>query len=128
MGACPSGQAPKSDKMNVIVAWPVKGKFSIEQLEAQADEILRKFDFDRVHRVMTALSWIWWDDTEESGTSIPTVDRLRSVAGGHLRIAIDDAKKGKLHSELDGGGFRTTYDHEYGLSLAFVVTHVDGER
>jgi hypothetical protein len=86
------------------------------------DEIIDKFNFERVHIAMTALDW-QWATTDGIGRSVPTLPRLKAKARVLLRECIDD-------TQVSSGGFIATYHpkdeitSEY-LDLKFVLDHAD---
>ena len=51
---------------------------NIEEANAIINEILGKFDFEKVRAVMVLMDWKWY------GTHVPTVDELRETARHHL--------------------------------------------
>lgn len=81
------------------------------------DEILDEFDFEKVHRVMTALSWTWYREPE-----VPSITDLRRMARYLLKQVVES--KG-IHS-VGSGGF-TAYMHHGVLGLRFEVSSYEIE-
>jgi hypothetical protein len=90
--------------------------------ESMIDEIIGKFNFERVHIAMSALDW-QWATTEGNGYAVPTLPRLKAMARVLLRECIDEKQVGS-------GGFVATYhpkdeDTAEYLDLKFVLHHAD---
>lgn len=88
----------------------------------QINKLLINFDFVRVHDVMKALDWKYWDSDE-----VPNISQLVLIAQGLL----EDACRGLVSSGKDEyfvatGGFEATAyqypDGEMLLELKFVAT------
>jgi len=90
--------------------------------ESMIDEIIDKFNFERVHIAMSALDW-QWSTTAGNGYEIPTLPRLKAMARVLLRECITEKQVGT-------GGFVATYypkdelTSEY-FDLKFVLHHAD---
>jgi hypothetical protein len=54
----------------------------IKNAESRIAQIMEQFDFQRVHRAMTALDWGW---VYPHGRRVPTVTQLQETAQGLLR-------------------------------------------
>lgn len=90
--------------------------------ESMIDEIIGKFNFERVHIAMSALDW-QWATTEGDGYAIPTLPRLKAMARHLLRECI-------CEEQVSCGGFVATYhpkdkDTSEYLDLKFVLHHAD---
>jgi len=90
--------------------------------ESMIDEIIGKFNFERVHIAMSALDW-QWATTEGNGYAVPTLPRLKAMARVLLRECIAEKQVGS-------GGFVATYhpkdeDTAEYLDLKFVLHHTD---
>jgi hypothetical protein len=90
--------------------------------ELMIDEIIDKFNFERVHFVMTALDWQWLT-TEGNGHAVPTLAKLKAMARHLLRESVADKQVGS-------GGFVATYhpkskDTSEYFDLKFVLHHAD---
>jgi hypothetical protein len=87
--------------------------------EQKIAEIMREFDFQRVHRTMTALGWTYLNEP-----TVPTVDRLRRTAKDLLR------ELGKDTVQTSTGGFTAYIENVEGndrIGLQFVVTEWEVE-
>ena len=72
--------------------------------EESIRKVISRFDFQKVHRVMTALDWRW------VGTGIPSVRELQSEAtrllqnvGGKIKSSETGGLKAEYKSDIDGG-------------------------
>jgi hypothetical protein len=94
------------------------------------EDLISRFDFKKVHKIMTVLDWYWYDSEE-----IPTVENMKNT----VRELYQSFKEGRiLFGEIDGsvkssatGGFtlskRTSEEgHEY-LELEFIPVYADTE-
>lgn len=54
----------------------------IKNAESRIAEIMERFDFQRVHRAMTALDWEW---ITRHGRRVPSIVELQETAQGLLR-------------------------------------------
>jgi len=83
-------------------------------LYSKIDEVMDRFDFDKVHKVMTFLDWTWaWEGT------VPSVETLKAEAYRQLSTAIDvyvQQGEPKTGMTVASGGFQ-----------ASVVTFVTGK-
>jgi len=77
----------------------------------EIDEILDEFDFEKVHKVMVALGWEWYDTD-----GVPSIAELRKKAR-HLLKELVNSK----HQSIGTGGF-TAYMHDGLLGLRFEVS------
>lgn len=87
-------------------------------------QILGSFNFEKVHKVMTALGWHWWDGKGPNG--VPTLEQLQQVASKMLLDIID--KPFGSASEL--GGFRvsrTNIEGDDSIKLMFVLESSESE-
>ena len=82
------------------------------KLEKQADDIMNRFDFDKVHAHMVEKDHKWYNGSD---TSVPTLDNLKSMARSLMTTAIysNDAC-----TNIGTGGFMV-YKMPWGLSLTF---------
>lgn len=98
-----------------------------QNLLDQAQNIMDRFDFERVHKAMVALNWSW------RGEGVPSIDQLKATA---LQL-MDYADLGYdclIHKEFGystaTGGFEarveTFTNAPPRLSLAFIVEHREG--
>lgn len=97
-------------------------KYCITQGQMNAIEnILDRFNFERVHYCMKALDWKW---RQADGTiSVPTIEELKTKAGYLLVKSIKE-------TVIATGGFEATYlkdteDNIENFSLAFLLSWWD---
>jgi hypothetical protein len=90
-------------------------------------DVMERFDFEQVHKVMIFLNWTW------SGIGVPSVEQLRSEAMHLLDTAILEYEKSSnkdIGMEVATGGFIAqvvTYAKaEPRLALTFYVDHTTG--
>ena len=94
----------------------------MDDREAMIDEIIDKFNFEKVHIAMTALDWKW-KPTVSNTLAVPSISRLKEMARHLLREAIN-------HKVVGSGGFEAKYvpkvdnDPEY-LHLKFILCEAD---
>jgi hypothetical protein len=87
------------------------------------DNIIEDFNWEKVHKTMTALNWKWHDSKGES----PTIGMLFKCAVSLLHDAYDGAVKEKINYSAATGGFyaRAYVDEEtkeiYELRLSFEI-------
>jgi len=106
---------------------------SIEPIKSEQQlvtSIMNNFNFNKVHKAMTALKWKW---ATTNGSEIPTVVELRRKAKKELLTAITYAKSKKHNNTediplvLESGGFKVIafVNKEYtkieSLELQFIV-------
>lgn len=81
-------------------------------LHDKIDEVIARFDFEQVHKVMTFLKWEW-AYTVAGGRGVPTIGELKSTAQHLLFLAVDDYEKnGKppTGAYVSTGGFSASVD------------------
>jgi hypothetical protein len=94
----------------------------IDDRNAMIEEIIEKFNFEKVLIAMTALDW-QWQTTAGNGHSLPTLQRLKAMARHLLNESIKETVVGS-------GGFEAKYhpkvnsDTEY-FELKFILCHED---
>ena len=94
----------------------------INSHDEMIEEIIHKFNFEKVLLAMTALDW-QWQTTRGNGYEIPTLIRLKAMARHLLRESIKETCVGS-------GGFEARYhtkdnsDSEY-FELKFILCHED---
>jgi len=90
--------------------------------ETMIDEIIERFNFERVHIAMNALDWQWCT-TKGNGHAVPTLVELKAMARHLLRESINS-------KVCASGGFEARYhpkvdrDSEY-FELKFILHHAD---
>ncbi len=94
----------------------------MDKHKAMIDEIIDKFNFEKVFIAMTALDWRW-QTTSGDGYAVPTLQRLKAMARHLLQESIKETVVGS-------GGFEAKYyskdnsDSEY-FELKFILCHED---
>jgi len=77
------------------------------------------FDFNKVHKTMTALDWKW-HRVNQSVAAVPTLQEIKTQAQQHLEYAM------KHGGHVDCGGLNATYNKEKEvLSLQFIAVGFD---
>jgi hypothetical protein len=89
-------------------------KFTKSELENKAEDIMRRFDFESVHKHMIEKDWKWYNDKD---LQVPDLDDLRVQARALLTRAIWDSKP---VANVGTGGF-TAYKLPWGLQLTFQI-------
>lgn len=89
---------------------------------ALIDEVIDKFNFEKVLIAMQALDWRW-QTTRSNGLAVPTLQELKSTARHLLRESI-------THNVVGTGGFEAKYhpkvdNHPEFFELKFILHHVD---
>lgn len=90
----------------------------MENITEKIDEVLDKFDFEKVHHVMEFLEWTWGGDED---SHIPDIPELRKTARKLLKDA-SEIKKGRRCTST--GGFYAEaeyYRKQIYLRLYFAV-------
>lgn len=83
--------------------------------QIKTEEIMKNFDFKKVHQIITFLDWKWYIDGEDR---IPSIPELKSQA----RKMIEDAFDGICYST---GGFETE-NYKGLLTLKFCLEEWSG--
>ena len=89
---------------------------------AKIDDIMRDFNFEKVHKVMEMLDWKW----AMTKYGVPTVEELRGEA---RRLLVEAANE---ETQVATGGFRAVYekngasDPDPFISLEFVLEECEG--
>ena len=87
-------------------------------------DILKNFDFERVHSIMNALDWKWAMVKHDNG--IPSVDELKAEAKRLLLAAATEK------TQVATGGFRAVYeadgtcDDDPYIGLEFIAVECEG--
>jgi hypothetical protein len=94
----------------------------MDDRQSMIDEVIDRFNFERVHIAMKALDWRW-HSTEDNGHVVPTIPKLKGMACHLLRESINS-------KVCASGGFEARYhpkvdqDPEY-FELKFILHHAD---
>jgi hypothetical protein len=98
----------------------------MKDFTAEIDDIMERFDWERVQRTMKALNWTW----ARSHPDVPTIDQLKSTARECLEQVVRTYKESPGWNFVATGGFYARiYDFKAGnteLNLAFEVETVRG--
>lgn len=81
------------------------------------NDILDRFDFARVHRVMVATRWTW-HKTENGEGKVPTIADLRRAARTYVNFVYASRDP---EAYISSGGFVARKDSDGCLILEFVV-------
>ena len=90
----------------------VHSKFTELELEQQADAIMDRFNFEKVHEHMVATNHQWFVG---DGMVIPTVSQLRMEA----RVLLTNAIYSNDHCTNVGTGGFVAYKLPWGMQLTF---------
>ena len=77
------------------------------------DRLIQRFDFNKVHKAMTALKWTWRDE------GVPTIDSLKQTARELLESAASSE-----HGNIMTGGFKAEYHKDGNFTLEFILAEV----
>jgi hypothetical protein len=92
-------------------------KFTDQELEQKASDIMRSFDFEAVLKHMQDTNWSWY--MGGGRYEVPNIEDLRVTARDLLTKAIyDDSNV----SNVGTGGF-TVYKLPWGIELTFQLEH-----
>ncbi len=81
--------------------------------QAMIDEVISRFDFQRVQTVMDAVGWTYFGESEA-----PSIQTLRANARELLEAVIEEKEEG---FESQSGGFRASWYPDDSILLTFVV-------
>ena len=93
---------------------------SISDLYIQADNIMQKFNFEKVHDHMKSSKWAWHDGIEEHG--VPSIEQIKSTANYLLSAVISNGDEVGMNAT---GGLQAL-KFPWGLSLNFIYEHSQG--
>ena len=100
------------------------------EIQERIQYVLDHFNFDKVHRTMTALQWKWVNSTLDKH-EVPSLGLIKVKA----RYLLDCSYNGLIKSDTDyfttgTGGLEATCFKEgtgYEFTLKFVLTEADSE-
>jgi hypothetical protein len=89
------------------------------------DDVMDGFDFDKVHRMMTAVNWTWGGEEQS-----PCISELRASARRNLRRAHECCLKHCEAYTVSSGGFtaRVDYDDEVDNFYVYLSWGVDNNN
>lgn len=94
-------------------------------LYSKIDEVMDRFDFDKVHRVMKFLNWTWYTNPYAP----PTIDDLKSTARECLCTAVrlyEESQNKDIGMTAGTGGFHVTVEtFAKGSPLLSLMFYVD---
>jgi len=93
-------------------------KFTTDELEQKAEQIMNSFDFEKVHAHMVEKDWKW-SSLDDSANEVPSVERLKTIARYLLTAVIWDTRP---VINCSTGGF-AAYKLPWGLQLHFTLTN-----
>lgn len=88
--------------------------------------IIKEFDFEKVHECMAALKWIW--ATSKTDNKVPSIGHLVLSALNHLNDVKNIDFDGEEYVISSSGGFlaeKYLIDTQVIYKLSFVLTEVD---
>lgn len=89
-------------------------KFTQEELEKKANDIMLHFNFEDVHNYMESTGWKWYS---KDGMRVPSIEEIRITARTMLTNAIWEKSN---VSNCGTGGF-TAFKMPWGLELHFSI-------
>lgn len=90
-----------------------------ENINKRISNILNKFDFEQMHKIMGFLNWTWCDESE-----IPSISNLVLTAQKLLNSCYSECiNQNEDYLFIETGGFRVSYDKKYDMfDLFFIPT------
>jgi hypothetical protein len=111
------------DRYQIALKKPCNGTKKTDRMEEHIDEVMRCFDFERVHEIMKFLNWKWFSPRRCSNDScreeIPSIQRLREQALELLHEAVE-------YRIVGTGGFVAESFGDY-LQLRFEAIETSSE-
>ena len=97
----------------------------MSEVDPVIEEILKAFDFEKVHKAMDAMHWTWINYIDGS-QSVPTIDELKWRAEDLLNDLLkkNDVSRLLPITSVSCGGFRASKEHGR-LKLDFVIESWD---
>jgi hypothetical protein len=94
--------------------------YAPEHLESRIAAIVKGFDAERVHKVMTMLDWRWGGSDMPVG-GVPTIEQIREKAADLLSRTLTDFAAGKIGAGggWGTGGLKTTISERGELAVTF---------
>lgn len=97
--------------------WPLPSEIDPDPLPETVadlvDKVMRRFDFEQVHKAMQLLDWRW---NLPRGFDVPTLQEIKDYARAWLIMVVPK----KVDTFVGSGGFYA-HRHENGLELQFVL-------
>ena len=76
-----------------------------KRFQKEIDEVIKEFNFEKVHKTMQVLDWQWYHPGED-GTKVPTLDEIKKRGKELLQEAAESAAMSKGEYVIGTGGFR----------------------
>ena len=76
-----------------------------KRFQKEIDEVIKEFNFEKVHKTMQVLDWKWYHPGED-GTKVPTFNEIKTRAKTLLQEAAESAVLTKDEYVIGTGGFR----------------------
>jgi len=94
--------------------------YAPEHLEPRIAAVVKGFDAERVHKVMTMLDWRWGGSDMPVG-GVPTIEQIREKAADLLSRTLTDFAAGKIGAGggWGTGGLKTTISERGELAVTF---------
>lgn len=89
-----------------------------ERIDEKVQEVIKRFDFKKVHKVMLALNWEW---VEGKRAQVPSIPKLKKHAEWILHHVCDNNIGAYT---CMSGGFEAQLTGET-LTLRFVIEYID---
>lgn len=87
--------------------------------EDKIERVIGRFNFENVHKAMTAVGWTWHEK------DVPTIEQMEDVARGLLRDVLGTELE-RHFSKCSTGGFEATREGE-NIYLDFVLEEANWE-
>jgi hypothetical protein len=126
-GCCGATSLPVTSPRSYghLGTWPIPGVKQLPASERLIQQIMRNFNFERVHQIMLGCQWHWAGAGENQ---VPDVNQIRSRARDLLKTLTRDPSVNVIAT---GGLYAEAIDYdphtkEYqGLGLKFIVEDYD---
>ena len=103
--------------MNKLINWQQK-------LSESIDECINEIDWNKIHKVMILLDWVW------AGEGVPSVDRLKQFTRKQLEDTIIRGMTNQTDMYVFCGGIKTSYRHyndNNEISIEFILESWENE-
>ena len=92
-----------------------------KRFQKEIDEVLKEFNYEKVHKTMQVLDWKWYHPGED-GTKVPSIDEIKYRAKTLLQEAAESAVLTKGEYVIGTGGFRAEakYYPKEGIKKSFL--------
>ena len=90
---------------------------NIPHLDSKIDDIIERFDFNKVLKAMNVLNWVWVHP-DEGGSRVPNLERLKATARYLIYEAVSNDEFG---GSCSTGGFHAKVHKDNTITLSFVL-------